>query len=328
LAVGLAGATVLAGAGCGRRPAAFQDSFLAMDSMVQTTLVCTGADSAQRGFAAVRREVARLEGILSDYRSDSNVGQLNRRMTSVLAPETRFLLERAQEVCRESGGAFDVSVRPLKRLWGFGTGGTLRVPHSSEVDSVRAHVGCDVFTIGTDGRLVWNDDRAEIDLGGIAQGYVARCVADTLRSMGLGRFLIDISGDLVASGTRAGGGPWRVGIQHPRRPDSLIARLQLDVGAITTSGDYEQYFERDGVRYHHVIDPKTGMPARGMVSASVLAEDPVAADCYTKVVFVLGPERGLEFLAARPDLRGIVITMAPNGTAAVRTSDGLQLGAP
>jgi thiamine biosynthesis lipoprotein len=324
-----AGATALVvgcvAAGCSRHPIAFLDSFLAMDSMVQTTIVCASDDSAQAGFAAVRREVARLESILSDYRSDSNVGQLNRRLTDVLAPETRTLLERAQQVCRESGGVFDVSIRPVKRLWGFGSDLQPRVPEAAEIAAALAHVGCDVYTITPDGRLEWNDPEAEIDLGGIAQGFVAGCVADTLRSMGLHRFLIDISGDLVASGTRAGGGPWRVGIQHPRRPDSLVARLSLDVASITTSGDYEQFFERDGRRYHHLIDPRTGAPARDVVSASVLSADPVAADCYTKVVFVLGRDRGLQFLNARPDLRGIVIGATDGAHLDVRTSDDLAI---
>jgi thiamine biosynthesis lipoprotein len=296
-----------------------------MDSMVQTTIVCASADSARAGFAAVRREVARLEAILSDYRSDSNVGQLNRRLTDRLAPETRRLLERAQAVCRECDGAFDVSIRPVKRAWGFGSDLTPRVPEPGEIAAALAHVGCDVFAIGADGRFEWRDPVAEIDLGGIAQGFVAGCVADTLRAMGLSRFLVDISGDLVASGTRAAGGAWRIGIQHPRRPDSLLARLPLDVAAITTSGDYEQYFERDGVRYHHVIDPNTGVPARGAVSVSVLAADPVAADCYTKVVFVLGAERGLAFLNARPDLRGIVVRETTPGVLQVDTSDGLAI---
>jgi len=314
--------------GCSRRPVAFQDSFLAMDSMVQTTIVCSDADSAHAGFAAVRREVARLESILSDYQPESNVGRINRRMTDVLAPETRRLLERAQQVCRESDGAFDVSLRPIKRLWGFGSDTTPRVPADTEIAAALAHVGCEVFAITPDGRFEWRDDRAEIDLGGIAQGFVAGCVADSLRAMRLTRFLIDISGDLVTSGARADGGPWRIGIQHPRRPDSLAARLALDVAAITTSGDYEQTFERDGVRYHHILDPHSGRPARDVASVSVLCADPVAADCYTKVVFVLGAERGIAFLDARPDLRGIVIQVAPGGRLELRTSDDLAVEPP
>ncbi len=323
----VAAAGVLA-SGCGRRATPFQDSFLAMDSVVQLTIVCTSADSARAGFAAARREVERLEAIFSDYRATSNVGMLNRRQTDVLAPETRELLGRAQQVCDESGGAFDVTVRPVKNLWGFGTEGPPHVPDSSAVRAALAHVGCHVYDITPDGRLVWHDPVAEIDLGGIAQGFVGRSVADTLRALGLGRFIVDISGDLVCGGRRADGGPWRIGLQNPRQPDSLFATLPLDVTAITTSGDYEQFFLQDGVRYHHILDPHTGRPARDVASVSVLSNDPIAADCYTKVVFVLGPERGLAFLNARPDLRGVIVRETSPGHLAVLWSDDLAARVP
>jgi thiamine biosynthesis lipoprotein len=293
-----------------------------MDSVVNLTIVCATADSARTGFAAARREVARLESILSDYRATSNVGMLNRRTTDVLAPETRELLERARRVCVESGGAFDITVRPIKMLWGFGEG-TPHVPDSSAVHAALAHVGCNMYEITPDGRFVWHDPVAEIDLGGIAQGFVGRSVADTLRTLGLRRFIVDISGDLVCGGHRADGGAWRIGIQNPRQPDSLLATVPLDVAAITTSGDYEQFFMQDGVRYHHIMDPHTGRPARDIASVSVLSDDPIAADCYTKVVFVLGPERGLAFLNARPDLRGVIVRETSPGHLALLWSDDL-----
>jgi thiamine biosynthesis lipoprotein len=316
-------AGLVAGA-CARRPAPYQDAFLAMDSSVQLTLAGVPEARARAAAAAARAEVERLESILSDYRPASNVALLNRRATDRPAPETRLLLERAQRVCRASGGAFDVSLRPVKQLWGFGTGLTMHVPDSSAVRAALHHVGCEVYTLMPDGRLVWNDAEAMLDLGGIAQGYVAQCVADTLRGRGVRDFLIDISGDLVAGGERPGGGPWRIGVQHPRRPDSLLARLRLDAAAVTTSGDYEQFFESGGRRYHHVFDPATGRPVdNGVVSVTVLSDDAVDADCYTKVIFVLGPERGLELLEARPDLRGLVVSEPRPGRLEVRWSDGL-----
>jgi thiamine biosynthesis lipoprotein len=284
-----------------------------MDSVIGLTLASSSADSARAGFDAARREVARLESILSDYRPDSNVGMLNRRATDRLAPETRLLLERAQHVCRETGGLFDVTIRPVKRLWGFGTGGTPHLPDSADVRALLPHLGCDRFELLSDGRFAWRDSVAEIDLGGIAQGFVASCVAETLIALGLHDFLIDVSGDIVAGGHRPGGGRWRIGVQNPRQPDSLLARVDLDVSAVTTSGDYEQFFERDGVRYHHLFDPRTGYPARGAARATGLADDPVAADCYAKVVFVLGPDQGLEFLRARTDLRGAIVSEIPGG---------------
>lgn len=313
-------AAVLA-AGCAPAPEPYQETFLAMDAAVSLTLVAA-ADSGRAAVAAVRAEVERLESILSDYRPESNVSRLNRRETDVLAPETRFLLERAQETCRRTGGAFDSSLRPIKRLWGFGSDLEMHVPDSSAVRAALAHVGCDVYALSPDGRLVWNDAEAEIDLGGIAQGYVAGRMAEILRRHGITRFLIDVSGDILAAGERPGGGPWRVAIQDPRRPDRILAQVRLQDEAITTSGDYEQFFEAGGQRYHHIFDPQTGWPARGTVAVSVRSTDPVAADAYATAVFVLGSERGLALLESRADLAGVVVTESRAGVLAARWSDG------
>ena len=314
---------ILAAAGCGRIPSTSRDAFIAMSVPIQVTVVGVPPDSARAAFAAVRAEVERLEALLSDYRPESNVARLNRRETDALAPETRLLLQRAQQVCGESGGAFDVTLRRLKELWGFGGGRTPQVPDSAAVRAVMAHHGCDAYTLTPDGRLQWNDPEAEIDLGGIAQGYVAECIAVLLHGRGITRFLVDVSGDITTAGTRADGGAWRVGIQDPRRPDSLLATLALDVRAVTTSGDYEQFFLANGTRYHHIFDPATGWPARGVQSVTIVTDDPVAADCYAKVVFVLGPERGLAFLEARPDLRGVLVSESEPGRRAVQWTHDL-----
>lgn len=309
-------------AACSKPPEAYQESFLAMDSTVSISIAGASEDSARAAILAVRAEVERLESVLSDYRPQSNVSRLNRRETDIPEPETLQLLERAQRACRETGGAFDVSLRPIKHLWGFGTGLEMHVPDSSAVGAALAHVGCEVYALTSDGRLVWNDDAAEIDLGGIAQGYVAGRMAEILRRRGIDDFLIDVSGDILANGDRPGGGPWRIAIQDPRRPERFLAKVTLANEAITTSGDYEQFFEAGGVRYHHIFDPRTGWPARGAVAVSVRSTDPVDADCFATAVFVLGPERGLAFLEARPDLSGAVVHESDTGRLETRWSDG------
>jgi thiamine biosynthesis lipoprotein len=152
---------------------------------------------------------------------------------------------------------------------------------------------------------------------------VCERIAALLQARGIHHFLLDVSGDIVTAGQRAGGGAWRIGVQDPRRPDSLLATVALDARAVTTSGDYEQFFEVAGTRYHHIFDPATGWPARGVQSATVIADDPVAADCYAKVVFVLGPERGLAFLESRPDLRGVLVSEPMPGRRAVHWTHDL-----
>lgn len=320
--IALAASAALAAAACARHAPVFQDSFLAMDSVVEISVAVTTADSARAAFAIARREVERLDAVLSDYRPDSNVGRLNARATDHLEPETRELLERSQVLCRETGGGFDACMRPIKRLWGFGTGGTPHVPDSLAIAAALAHTGCEVYSILPDGRFVWRDSLAQMDFGGIAQGFVGRVVRDSLRAHGFDRVLINISGDVVASGGRRGGKPWRVGIQHPRRPDSLLTAVNLAWSAVTTSGDYEQYFDVNGVHYHHIFDPHTGRPARGLVSVTVFCDDPVLADCMTKAVFTLGPTDGLAWLNERDDLRGMLVQLRPDGGLQVTWSDG------
>lgn len=296
-------------AGCGSQPL-HQDTFFAMGSYVELSIVAPSAESAARAFRAVRAEVGRLDSLLSDYRPDSNVSLLNARRIDTLAPETRHLLEMAQRVCRETDGAFDVSIEPVKRLWGFGA--TPHLPDRAQVESLLAHVGCEVYALQSDGRLVWLDDEAQLDLGGIAQGLVAARAGELLQAHGIDNYLVDVSGDIACRGLHPSGRPWRIGVQHPRQADSLLARLSLEWAAVTTSGDYEQSFEVNGVRYHHIIDPKTGFPAPGVASVSVFSDDPVAADCYATAVFVLGVERGLRFVEQRADLEALIVE-APTG---------------
>lgn len=310
-------------ASCARDPARYDDAFVAMHAPVELTFLCRDEAAARAAQTAVRAEVERLEALLSDYRPTSQVSRLNERQAVTLAPETHFLLRRAQEVCRETGGAFDISMGPIKRLWGFGDGGIPHVPDSLALHRLLQHVGCNVYEIDPNGGFRWHDAEARLDLGGIAQGFVANCVAETLRARGITRFLVNMSGDIIVGGVRPGGGPWRIGVQNPRQPDSLLARLPMRFGAVTTSGDYEQFFIVDGQRYHHVFDPQTGTPARGAASVSVFSDDPVDADCYATALLVMGPERGLAFVASRSDLGAIFVRDTGAGKAVMQWSAAL-----
>ena len=310
----------LALAGCARE-SVHQDTFFAMNSYVEVRAASASETDARRSLQAVRVEVERLEGVLSDYRPESNVSRLNDRQTDVPAPETLRLLVYAQRVCHETGGAFDVSLGPIKHLWGFG--GTPRVPTAAAVDSLIRHVGCDVYAVLRNGRIAWLDDRARIDLGGIAQGLVAERAGEVLQAHGITSYLVDISGDIVTAGRHPSGRAWRIGIQHPRAPDSLLASVALRWRAVTTSGDYETAFFADGVRYHHIFDPTSGWPVRGVASVSVFSDDPIAADCYATALFVMGPERGLRFAAERPDLEAFVVAESSDALS-VRWSSGLD----
>lgn len=316
--------TILLGSGCSSAPEVRRDSFLAMNSYVELTVVASPGASFDAAVQELRAEVQRLEGVLSDYDPESNVGRLNRRATGSLAPETRLLLERAQQLCHETGGAFDVSMGPIKRLWGFGDDDEPAVPPQDSLEHLLQHVGCDVYRITGEGTLVWNDPEAHIDLGGIAQGLVAQRCADILRRHGFADYLINISGDIVVGGQRPGGGAWRIGVQHPRDPEALAARLALVRPALTTSGDYEQVFFDQGRRLHHIFNPSTGWPARGVASVSVFCDDAIDADGYATAVFVLGVEKGMRLLEEKPELQGLITFEDDTGTLRLLQSSGLD----
>ena len=295
-----------------------------MSSYVELTVVEAAGHSFEVAFESVQDEVRRLEKVLSDYDTESNVGRLNSRETVQLAPETRLLLQRAQEVCRETAGAFDVSMGPVKQLWGFGDAATAKIPPADDIRDLLQHVGCEVYSIDETGRLHWNDPQAQLDLGGIAQGLVAQRTAQVLEAHGFSSFLINVSGDIVVRGQRPDGRAWRIGVQHPRQADSLVARLSLSMPALTTSGDYEQVFFENGMRLHHIFDPATGWPANGSASVSVFSNDPIDADCYATAVFVLGPKKGLQFLESKADLEGLITFEDEAGNLRVLQSSGLQ----
>jgi thiamine biosynthesis lipoprotein len=151
-----------------------------------------------------------------------------------------------------------------------------------------------------------------LDLGGIAKGYSIDRALHVLQQSGIQQALVNAGGDIRCLGTKPDGSPWRIGIQHPRRP-GVLGVVELQNAAITTSGDYERFFVRDDastheeVRYHHLLDPQTGMPARGCQSVTILTKTAEAADVYSTAVFIMGPEQGLAFIEEDPDLEGMIV---------------------
>jgi thiamine biosynthesis lipoprotein len=266
-----------------------------------------GHDSA---FAALERESARLEAVFSDFLPASDLEKITGRAgdTLVVDAELALVLGAAAEMAEASGGSFDVTLHRLKRAWGLATGDTGSVPDTSEIAA--AMRGNPVFKSGPgdhpeehppyrllDGnRLVVLRDSLSLDLGGIAKGYAVDRMHAMLDSMGFPTHLVQAGGDMRLGGHKDG--PWRVGIRHPRRPDTVGGSLTLPHPlAISTSGDYERFFIQDSVRYHHIFNPRTGRPARPYCSVTVITSTSLGADALTKPLFVLGPEKGLPLLA-------------------------------
>lgn len=275
----------------------------------------TTADKAAKG--AFARIVA-LDRILSDYKPDSELMRLCKQAGGgpvAVGPELFYVLERAQEVARRSEGAFDVTVGPLSRLWRRCR--KIHVlPDAEDLAKAKALVGYQKVVLDAGKRTVeLRQPGMILDLGGIAKGYTADEVHKVLKQHGVTRALVAAGGDVTVSDPPADAAAWKVAIA-PLEPGEKPSRfLLLKNGSVSTSGDAEQYVEVDGKRYSHLLDPHTGIGLLGRLSATVVAPDGITADSLTKVVAVLGPEKGIPLVEETPGVAALLIRKTDAATA-------------
>ena len=216
------------------------------------------------------------------------------------------MIQAGQHIAHLSHGAFDLTLGQLKELWGINTDHPY-VP--TEGERHRAMIGIGMDALQVDGRVVSKRDPAlQVDLGGIAKGYAVDRAVALLRQAGITSAAVNAGGDISLIGDRQGQ-PWRIGIQHPRKPGDVLVTLPLVDRAVVTSGDYERFFEQDGIRYHHIFDPATGAPARLCQSVTVIAANAATADALATAAFVLGPEQGLRMLEAENGVEGLIVAL-------------------
>ena len=243
---------------------------------------------ARRGAEAAIADVRRIEAKYSRYRDDSVITAINRGAGNAevaIDAETAALLRYADQCYRLSGGLFDITSGALRRAWDFRRTPP-RLPSESELQAAVAAIGwCDVE---------WNEHairlpRAgmEIDLGGIGKEYAADRMATLCLERGLEHALVNLGGDVRVTGPQAGGAPWRVGIRHPRRDEEVAATLEMISGGLATSGDYERFFEIEGVRYCHLLNARSGWPVRYWQSVSVAAPLCVVAGSCSTIAMLL-----------------------------------------
>lgn len=265
---------------------------------------------------AAIREVTRLEGILSEWRDDSEVGAVNRRAGEwvPVGPETFEVIAKALWAGRISEGTFDITFQSMSHLWKFGTAqdAVPRVPSPAAVARARSLVDYRKVELDEPGRRVRIPAGRAIGLGGIAKGYIVDAAARVLKRAGVRSFLAQAGGDLYGAGRKPDGTPWVSGVQDPRGPQgSFFATIELEDHAFSTAGDYARSFVLDGKRYHHIIDPRTGYPATASRSVTVWAKDALTADVIDDAVFILGPEKGLALAESIEDV-GVLIVDARN----------------
>jgi thiamine biosynthesis lipoprotein len=263
-------------------------------------------EGARRAVEDAFAELDRIDGLMSEWKPDSPLSAINAAAGGGPVPvpaELCAILKRGVDYGTKSEGAFDITWRGMGRIWRFDDG--FVPPSDDTIAKARANVNFRDLEIGeTSARL--KRPGMNIGLGGIAKGYAIDRALDVLTRGGFGNALVDGGGDIRVAGSK-NGRPWRLGIQHPRAErGTLLGRVSITEGSLVTSGDYERFVIAGGVRYHHIIDPRTGRPARGAISASVLAPTAEQADALATAIFVLGPGKGLA-LARAEGVEALVI---------------------
>lgn len=234
---------------------------------------------------------------MSTYRPQSELSLFNKSESSAeVSDATIHVVESALTIYKQSNGAFDVTVGPLVNLWGFGPDKKPnKVPSAELVEETKKRIGSQYLSIEGN-RLLKSKSDLYVDLSSIAKGYGVDVVAELLTKQGITNYLVDIGGELRANGMKPKQVKWTLAIERPESGKNVQRLLHIGNNAIATSGDYRNYFESDGIRYSHTIDPSTGEPINHkLVSVTVIDKSSMVADALATAITVLGPEKGLEF---------------------------------
>ena len=300
-----------------------------MGSEVRVSVWTSNEAAAHTAMTTVFAEFDRLDALLSVWKPGSDVLRLNAaagRAPVAVSSETREVLQHAQQASEWTNGKFDVTFGALADVWKFDHDRDNRVPAGAEIAARLPLI--DYTAINIDeaaGTAYISRPGMRIHLGGIGKGYAVDRAAALLRREGLPNFMIQAGGDLYVAGL-VEGGPWRLGVHDPRgragegAPNDSFATIDLSDATLSTSGDYERFFIKDGQRYHHLLDPDTGLPARGCVSVTIVAKTATMADALSTGVFILGPDKGMALVERLPDVEAVIVT-ADNQ---VLISSGLQ----
>jgi FAD:protein FMN transferase len=256
-------------------------------------------------------EMDRIEALTTSWNDTSDVARINQaagKEAVKVDPDTLAVIEKGLWMSERSRGAFDITVGVFKGLWKFDEDNDGTLPDPAEVRRRRRLVNYkDVIVDRQAGTVKLRRPGQRLNLEGLAKGYGVDAAVKAMRAAGLRDFIFHAGGDLYAAG-RKGEREWRVGIQDPRSPrGDIIFDLSLSDKAFNTSGDYERFVIKDGVRYHHILDARTGFPARGCRSVTILAPDAFTADTLDTAVFAVGPEKGMALVEELPDVEAVIV---------------------
>ncbi len=284
---------------------------LTMDTVAELRFQARGARDAEEISDRVFDEIERLEKLFSRSVPESDISNINDNAGQKpvkVSPEVFFVIKEALEYAELSEGAFDPTVAPLTDLWGFFSDQDYRLPEPGEIEDTLQLVNYGLVELDQEEQTVYLPlPGMGLELGGIAKGFIVDQALEILQEEGVKNAYVN-AGDIGLLGTRPDGDPWRIGVRNPRDEMDMIAVLPLENKAVDTSGDYERFFEEEGVKYHHILDARTGMPAEELASVTVVADTTMAADVLSTVAFILGPQQGFDLIEKKAGAEGIFVT--------------------
>ncbi|MDH5762010.1 MAG: FAD:protein FMN transferase [Nitrospinota bacterium] len=278
-----------------------------MGTLVEITVSHSDSKVIQSATTQAFDEMQRIEQLMSTYRPDSEISRINRaagKEAVPVSPEVEEVIQEGIFWSKQSSGAFDITVEPLVQLWDF-NGEKEIVPADSTIEKTAALVNYRNIEI-KDHTVRLTQPGMAINVGGLAKGYAVDRAVSILRDK-VTSGIINAGGDLYAFGQKSEGNLWNIGLQHPRKPQAILAAFAVQNQAVATSGDYQRYFIKDGVRYHHIFDPQTGKPARTMISVTIITTEVMDADALATAVFVMGPNKGLEWVDTLENVEAMAV---------------------
>lgn len=291
--------------GCGQ-PKKYETTEVAMDTVVQ--LIIYDKNAQQAADKAIE-EMRRLDILLNSYSTDSEIDKINKNAGQAVqvSQDTFNVVARALDYAKKTGGYFDPTIGAVSKLWGIGKKDDF-VPDAGQIKQAVSLVDYRRVRLDPAHRTVQLETGMSLDLGGVAKSYILERMLQVLKDNGVKSALINGGGDVLTLGKRGDGKAWRIGVQDPRKSDGMLQVIDMDkYDQASTSGDYQRYFIKDGVRYHHIFDPRTGYPARGLVAATVLGRQE-QLDIPSNVLMVMGEQQALAFMRSHyQELRVILI---------------------
>jgi len=286
-------------------------NFMRIDTVVTVTLVLKKEMDLDEIWDRIDKLLVDWQGRFSQTHPKSEVRHLNQNSgdTVLVSPVLAEMLVKGTAYGDTLQGAFDLTILPLKDLWGLGENASKAViPSAQEIDQVLPRVDYrKVFVNEKSLKAVITNPATKVDVGGIAKSYVLVDLARLLDSLGFKDFLLVAGGDVLGSGKRHDGAAWKIAVQHPRNPKGYLGTVSLEKGSIVTSGDYERFWEKDGKRYHHIFDPRTGYPCNANRSLTIWSENTIEADILSTGLFCRDADSIMSFVNQRVRLEAIIM---------------------